>query len=993
MKKTLLFMLFVLSAFVAGAQERVVTGKVTAADDGQPVPGANILAKGTSTGTTTNADGQFSIAVGSNSTLVISYIGYATQEITVGDQTVINISLATDITSLAEIVVVGYGEVQKKDLTGSVVSVNSSTFNKGVMMSPTDLLMGKVAGVQITAPSGAPGSGSQILIRGGSSVNASNAPLIVVDGFPLDNSGVAGAANRLNFINPNDIESITVLKDASATAIYGSRASNGVIIVTTKKGATDKMQIGFNGQVSISTPTKYVDVLSGREFRNLVTGLEGSYGINSAALDKLGNSNTDWQKEIYRTAISQDYNISVSGSKGNLPYRVSYGMTDQQGILKTTKAGRHSINVNVSPSFLDGDLKVNASVKGMYAKTNFGDQGAVGAAVSFDPTQPVMNGNTRYGGYFTWVNDMSDVNSDASAIAPRNPLAVLNLTDNQSEVFTGFGNLKVDYRLPFLKELTATINMGVDFSKSTGHNNVSDKAPWTSGLGNYTDYTGQTLSRLLDIYGSYSKFFGDHKLDATAGYSYQAFERDGTSLTRNNQRHTFYELDNDGDTVAFVNVPNPNYLISFFGRVNYSFKGKYYLTATYRTDASSRFDKDVRWGSFPAIAAKWRLTEEAFLKGIKPLSNLSIRLGYGITGQQDVGLTYPYLPQYMESNASAQYQFGSGFVNTLRPSPYDANFKWEETSTTNIGLDFGLLADRITGSIDYYRRESNDLINTIPIAAGSNFSNFLLTNVGGMTNNGIELSLGADIIKKPDLTWTVSYNVSHNSNEITKLLNGSTDNYSGNNVGGISGGVGNFIQNDNIGYPRSSFYVFQQIYDGQGRPIEGLYVDRTGEGGNVASNIANKYHYFSPAPTLLMGFTSTIRYKQFDFFMAGRANFDNYVYNNGNSNTFLQSAINNNTSTFNNLRSTIFDTNFANAQYWSDLYVENASFFKMDNMTLGYSMDQLLDQKLRARFSFTVQNAFMVTKYSGIDPELAGGIDNNLYPRPRVFLVGINLTY
>jgi TonB-linked SusC/RagA family outer membrane protein len=995
MKKTLLFMLFVLSALVAGAQERVVTGKVTAADDGQPVPGANILVKGTSTGTSTNADGQFSIAVGNGSTLVISYIGYATQEVAVGDQTVLNISLQTDITSLNEIVVIGYGQVEKKDLTGSVVSVNSSTFNKGVMMSPTDLIMGKVAGVQVTAPSGAPGSGSQILIRGGSSVNANNSPLIVVDGFPLDNNGIAGSGNRQVFINPNDIESVTVLKDASATAIYGSRASNGVIIYTTKKGASGKMQIGFNGQVSISQPIKNVDVLTGDEFRALTNSLVGSYGIDNNAINRLGDSNTDWQNEIYRTAVSQDYNISVSGTTKEIPYRVSYGMTDQQGILKTTKMNRHSLNLNVSPSFFNDALRVNASLKGMMSKTNFGEQGAVGAAVSFDPTQPVRNGNTRYGGYYAWVSDPNDPNSAYTAIAPRNPVAMLELTDNQSKVFQAIGNLKIDYRMPFLKELVATVNMGMEISDSEGYNNVSTKAPWTSELGSLSDYTGKTQSRLFDFYLNYAKEINEHKFDVTGGYSYQSFERDGTNFSRAADGSIFYdyETDADGNEVPRVFVPNPNYLVSFFGRLNYTMLGKYYLTATYRADGSSRFAKEHRWGSFPAVALGWRLTDEDFMSALPFVSNLKLRAGYGITGQQDVGGTYPYLPTYLVSTSTAQYQFGNTFYDTFRPSPYDAAFKWEETVTKNIGIDFGIWKDRISGSVDYYQRTSEDLINTIPIPAGSNFSNFLLTNVGDMVNNGIEVTLGADIIKKADFGWNLSYNFAHNENEITRLIRTSDESYTGNNVGGIAGGVGNFIQNDNVGYPRNSFYVFQQIYDANGMPIEGFYVDRTGDGGNVASNVANKYRYHSPQPRFLMGLTTTLRYKSFDLFLAGRANLDSYVYNNGASNTFYQAAWNSNSNSFNNLRTSIYETEFAGAQYWSDIYVQNASFFKMDNMTVGYSNSNLLGQNLKARFSFTVQNAFMITKYDGIDPEVGNGIDNNLYPRPRVFLLGVNLTY
>lgn len=995
-------LMLICAATVSWAQSMVVSGKVTSADDGMGIPGVNILEKGTNNGAVSDSQGAFTIQVsGPGAVLVFSFVGYATSEVTVGSQTSINVALQVDVTALEEVVVIGYGQVEKKDLTGSIVSVSDRSFNKGVMLSPQDLLVGKVAGVSVTPGSGAPGSGAQIRIRGGSSVNANNDPLVIVDGFPLDNNGVAGMSNSLSTINPNDIESMTVLKDASATAIYGSRASNGVIIITTKKGVSGKPQFNYNGQFSLSTVAKKVDVLTGDEYRDLITSLEGLYGINAAAIAKLGSENTDWQDEIFRNAFSMDHSFSMFGTTQNLPYRVAYGYTDQQGILNTTSMQRHSLNVNVTPTFLDDNLKVTASLKGIYSKHNFGDQGAIGSAVSFDPTQPVRNGNTRYGGYFTWVQDQGDINSDPNAIAPRNPVAVLDLTDNRSNVYRAIGNIELDYRFSFLPALRAHLVAGMDYSKSDGVNNVSTLAPWTSELGSKTDYTGENKSRLFDFYLNYLKEVGQHKFDVTGGYSYQSFERDGSNFSRSADGSIYYDYeldfsddtDLDGDTIPRRFVPNPNYLVSFFGRLNYTWKEKYLLTATLRTDGSSRFAQENRWGLFPALAIAWRLNKENFLADVNFLSDLKIRAGYGVTGQQDVGGAYPYLPVYVTSTPTAQYQFGNTFYETYRPSAYDASFKWEETATYNIGLDFGFLGDRITGSIDVYQRESKDLINTIPIPAGSNFNNFLTTNVGNLENNGVEVTLNAKAIKTDRVGWDIGINLSHNVNEITKLTATDDPNYQGNNVGGISGGVGNTVQNDNVGFPRNSFFVFQQIYDANGKPIEGFYVDRTGNGGNVASNQLNKYHYQNPAPKWLMGLTSTLIYRNFDLFLAGRLSLGNYVYNNGNSNTFYQAAFNNNTVTFNNLRRSIFDTEFASAQYWSDYYVENASFFKMDNISLGYTTNQLLNQKVKARFSFTIQNAFIITDYTGLDPELANGIDNNLYPRPRTFLVGINLTY
>lgn len=1012
-----LTVLFILVASLAMAQNRTVTGKVTSADDGSAIPGVNVLEKGTSNGAVTDSNGAFTISVAPNAVLVFSFVGLASQEVNVGNQSVIDVIMASDVTSLSEIVVIGYGTVEKKDLTGSVVAITDKSFNRGVMSSPQDLIVGKVAGVQVVQGSGAPGSAAQIRIRGGSSVNASNDPLIVIDGFPVDNGTnadgtprIAGQANALSTINPNDIESFTVLKDASATAIYGSRASNGVILITTKKGASGKPQLSYNLQVSNSRPIEYIDVLEADEYRDLVRGFQGTMGIDLTAVDRLGAGSTNWQNEIYRNAWSQDHNLSLSGTTKAVPYRISYGFTDQQGILKTTEMKRHSVNLNLSPSFLDDNLKVNASLKGSFQKNNFGDDGAVGSAVAFDPTQSIKNGNTRYGGYYAWTvtpniplpdgSSGMNINGNPNTLATSNPLALLQFTDNRSDVKRWIGNLQLDYRFSFLPELRANVNMGFDHSESEGFNNVTKEMSYTNNQGRLTDYTGENDSKLFDLYFNYVKEFGEHKIDATAGYSYQSFQRDGSNFVRNVDEtvYTDYELDFsddtdvDGDTVARQNIPNPNYLVSFFGRVNYSYNSKYLLTATLRYDGSSRFSEDNRWGMFPAVALAWRLKEESFLQDVNVLSDLKFRVGYGITGQQDIGQTYPYLAQYQESTPTAQYQFGGTFYNTLRPSAYDANIKWEETSTLNFGFDFGFFDNKLTGSIDYYSRETKDLINNIPIAAGTNFSNFLTTNVGNVENKGIELTLNYQPIKTSDLTWDIGFNVSHNENEITKLTATDDPNYPGVAVGGISGGVGNFIQINKVGSPANSFYVFQQVYDSNGDPIEGLYVDRSGEGGNVTGNNRNKYTYHSPAPRILMGLNTRLNYKAFDFSFSGRLSIDNYVYNNGASGShynglYVASGF------LNNLRESVKDNNFVNAQYFSDYFVENASFFKMDNISLGYNFDQLLDQKLKARISFTVQNAFTITDYTGLDPEVANGIDNNLYPRPRIFLVGLNLTY
>ncbi len=1024
--------LLLLSSTMAWAQNREISGKVTSSEDRSGLPGVNILEKGTSNGTVSDANGDYKISVKDNATLAFSFIGFKTVEIGVGSQTAVNVTLESDVTALAEVVVVGYGQQEKKDVTGSVIAVSTKDFNKGIISSPQDMLVGKVAGVQITSNNGAPGSGSTIRIRGNGSALASQDPLIVIDGFPIDNQGAtgsssqtAGMSNPLATLNPNDIESFTVLKDASATAIYGLRASNGVIIITTKKGKEGKPTFNYNANVSVSSPVKYYPVLTGDEMRSSANDLLNVVklsGLTQKIVNRLGTANTDWQREVYQTAISNDHNLSVSGSYKNLPYRVSYGFTDQAGILKTTNFTRNSLNINLTPTFLDGDLLVTATMKGMNTQQNFGNTGAVGSSVSFDPTQPVFNDNTRWGGYFTWVgtadtlsNGAMNPNGNPITIGAANPVALIQQTDNRSNVYRGIGNLKLEYRLRFFPAIKLTMNAGADYSTSTGHNNAPNNAAFTygSGLGQRINYTGINRSRLLDLYADYIKEIGGHRIDVTAGYSYQSFERYGTNFARNDPpsgstNFTDYEVGPDGTTqVPRHYVPNPNYLLSFFGRVNYSYADRYLLTASFRDDASSRFAKQNRFVIFPSVALGWRINKESFMAGVKFLSDLKLRGSYGITGNQDIGsaiqslgssqaqnISYPYLALYQQSTATAQYQFGNNFVNTLRPQAYDANIKWETTAQADIGMDFGFLNNRITGSVDWYQKKTTNLINQIPVPLGSNFSNYLFTNVGNLENKGIEVALRAQVVKTSDFEWNFGFNASHNQNKVTKLLKTNDPTYPGILTGGISGGVGTTIQNIQVGYPIYSFLVYQQVYNPQNRPLEGVYVDVTGNGGQITANNLNKIRYHKPQPDYLLGVNSRFNYKQWDFYFSGRVSFGNYVYNNNlSSKAFYSSNFYNQAGFFNNVPTRIHDTEFINPQYYSSYYVENASFFKMDNMSLGYSVGQLFTQKLKARFSLTVQNAFIVTKYHGLDPEVDGGIDNNIYPRPRVFMVGMNLSY
>jgi iron complex outermembrane receptor protein len=895
-----------------------------------------------------------------------------------------------------EVVVIGYGEVKKEDLTGSIATLSTKDFNKGVTTSPQDLLVGRIAGVSVVSDGGAPGSGTTIRIRGGSSMSASNDPLIIIDGFPVDNTDISGVSNPLSTINPNDIESFTVLKDASATAIYGSRASNGVIIVTTKKGAEGKPKFEFNSQISMSQPIKYVDVLNGDEYRSLINSLyeEGFSGINSDALARLGNENTDWQKEIFQNAVSQDYNLTGSGAIKKVPFRVSYGYTDQQGILKTTSMVRNSISANINPKFFDDHLSVNVNYKQSFTNSNFGDQGAVGSAVSFDPTQPVRNGNQRYAGYFAWTTEnlegtnIMDPEGPANTFST-NPVAMLNLRENIGNVNRLIGNVQLDYKMHFLPELSANLNLGTDNSNTDGYDDALPGSTWTyrdytGGNGRLLDYTAKNKSDLLDFYLKYGNDFGKHNLEIMGGYSWQHFYREGTTFDRNGDETQILE---DSQ------YKNENYLVSFFGRLNYTFNNKYLLTATFRDDGSSRFAEGNQWAFFPSVALAWKINEESFLANASAVTNLKLRLGYGNTGQQDISDNqYPALAVYQQSIEGASYQFGDRFLQTLRPNRYDANIKWEETTTYNVGLDFGFFKERLYGSIDVYQRKTKDLINTIPIPAGSNFSNYLTTNVGDLENVGYEISVTGQIVDQSDFTWNLGVNFTQNTNKITKLTKIDDPNYPGVAVGGISGGVGNNIQIHTVGYPANSFYVFQQVYNEAGDPIEALYVDRTGTGGEVASNELNKYHLNNPVADMWAGINTSLRYKNLDFGFSGRLSIGNYMYNNGLSNATL-TALYYPTGYFTNIRREGRDIGFENPQYWSDLYVVDASFFKMDNMSLGYTFNELFTDKLSGRLSFTVQNAFIITDYSGIDPEVFNGIDNNQYPRPRTYIVGLNLNF
>ncbi|SHH26572.1 iron complex outermembrane recepter protein [Chryseolinea serpens] len=974
--------LLCLLATTAWAQSRTITGSVKSADDGNFLPGVNILEKGTSNGTVTDAQGNYSILVKENATLVFSFVGYASTEVQVGNQTTIAVTLSPDVSTLEEVVVVGYGTVKKTDASGSLAVVSSETFNKGVVNSPQELIMGKTAGVSVTTNSGAPGNTSTIRIRGGSSLSASNDPLIVIDGVPVSNTNLGGSPNILATLNPNDIENFTVLKDASATAIYGSRASNGVIIITTKRGGKD-FKVNYSVTGTMYTAPKKVDVFSGDEYRAL---MNEQFPGNNAVLKLLGTANTDWQKEIFSTAYGQDHNLNLSGTAKKTPYRVSVGYNNTDGILNTYNFKRTTASIGLDPTLLDGSLKMNINVKRMYNQNNFADQAAIGNAIAYDPTQPVYNGNKRWRGYTTWTTGGPEGNS--INLAPGNPVARLDMTDNTSTVKRSIGNVKFDYALPFLKDLHANLNLGYDYSETKGHNNVRDSTQWiylpTVAGGQINPYTATAKNQLLDFYLNYSKELPNinSKIDVMGGYSWSHFYSSGADSTMNQK----------SEAATRVNVYETEYyLLSFFGRLNYTYKGKYILTGTLRDDATSRFAPENRWGLFPAFALAWKINEEGFMKESKTLSDLKLRLGYGITGQQDIyGNDYPYIPTYTRSDNAARYPFGSSFYNTLRPDGYDQNIKWEETTTINAGLDFGFFQNRLTGSLDVYEKKSDNLIAYIPIPVGTNFTSSLTTNVGSMKNRGIELNLSADIISTDNLQWTVGYNVTYNKNEITRLNLSNDPNFiiPLGNVGGTTSGT---IQVQKVGYSRASFYAYQQIYDTNGKPIEDAYVDRNNDG---VINTSDLYVYKKPDATVYMGINSRLNYKNWDFAFSGRASFGNYVYNNVAANSTYRTLYNS-MEYLSNVSKLANDTKFTTAlnTRFSDYYIENASFFRMDNINFGYSFRELYKEKLNVRIGAGVQNVFVITKYKGLDPEISGGLDNNFFPRTRSFFLSLNATF
>ena len=962
------------------AQTRTVKGEVTDAQNGEALIGATVMVEGEKGGTVTDFDGNFSLQVSSSAKKIkVSYIGYIDKVLSISDN--MKVKLESDSKALADVVVIGYGTARKSDLTGSVATVKSKDFNKGLVSSPEQLINGKVSGVQIMSNSGSASAGSTIRVRGGASLNASNDPLIVLDGVPLEQGGISGnSSNFLSMINPSDIESMTVLKDASSTAIYGSRASNGVIIITTKKGQQGAVKVNFNTTNSMQTRAQMVDMLSRDEFVNVIN----QFGTDNQK-SLLGTANTDWNDEVYRTAFGTDNNLSVSGSIDKwLPFRVSVGYYNQSGLVRKDNVERWTGNVVLTPSFFQDHLKLTINAKGTLNNNSFNNGGAVWAAATFNPTIPVYSGNDKYGGY----NEALDADGYPVNAGVRNPRGLVDLYDSKSKVSRFIGSMDVDYKVHFLPDLKLHATVGADYAKGDGTIHVpvyaaqSYNKDESLGGSDYKYGPQKNENRLLTLYANYAKYFEDIKsnVDLTAGYDYQ-YWKSTTPL--------YYTKSAAGTNLSTVKASDYRHvMLSYYGRINYSFDGKYLLTATVRRDASSRFSKDTRWGTFPSVALGWTLTEEPWLKNQKVLSNLKLRASYGVTGQQEGIGNYNYLPVYTYSVTGAEAFINGQYINTYRPEAYVSDLKWETTTSWNFGLDFGFLNGRIGGAIDFYTRKTKDLLASVPTAAGTNFSKTILTNVGNVDSKGIEISLNATPIQTKDWEWNLSYNFTWQNMKVKNLSLTKGGSQTNVKVGPSIDAYQFQVLSE--GYEPYMFYVYHQLYDSKtGKPIEGAYADLNNDG---EINDADLYRYHSPAPKYIMGLSTSLRYKQLTLGMSFRANIDNYVYNGMGMSTGAFETVSYNNSQLNNLNTSFLKTGFKTRQYLSDYYVENASFLKLDNLSLSYNVGKI-NKWASLTVSAMVQNVFTITGYSGTDPEVPNGMDNSFYPRPRTYSVSLGLQF
>ncbi len=970
-KGTLVLLFMLPMSFFA---QSTVTGIVTERDTGMPIPGANIIIQGTNNGTTTNFDGEYTLeGVNLDDVIVFSYIGLASREVPYTGQETINVSLIPDAAVLEEVVLIGYGSTRRQDATGAVEQISTEEFNQGAIVSPEQLISGKSAGVRIIGGNGAPGGGGEIRIRGGSSLSANNSPLIVVDGIPLDQRGVQGVRNQLNAINPNEIEDFVVLKDASATAIYGSRASNGVILITTKKGKKGApLKFEYSLKASVGTVTDYVDVLDANEFRALV---ESAPGTDPSLL---GDANTNWQDEIYQTSVGAIHNLTVTQGFENFYYRLNYNNTSQTGVLKSDLYQRNALNIALNGDLLDNDLKLTLTAKGSIDQNNFADEGAIGSAIAFAPTQPVYAPGNRYGGFYEWT----DANGVALQQATRNPLALLEQYTGEGSTKRIISNFNIDYRIPFVDDLRFNLNAGVDYSENDGNNfRPTTSAVVLQSIAAEENYWGFNRNTLLDFYFNYKPYIDaiSTNVDLTVGHSYQEF------FISSQLEYTDENV--EGNWFLEPISLNRNALESYFARASFDIDDRFLISGSYRMDGSSRFSKENRWSSFPAVSVGWKLNNEDFLVDSGVISELKLRAGYGVTGNQEIGPNYGYIGYYTPSITGASYQFGNQFYPTLRPEEYDRDLQWEELQTYNAGIDFGFFNDRFSGSVDVYHRTTKNLLAVVPVPAGANLSDQLLTNVGETVSKGVEVGLNGELIRTDNVSWNLNYNITFQDLEITKLSLGENPNFFI-PQGGISGGVGNTIQLWKTGIDPTTFFAYRQVYDENNNPIEGAYVDVNGDN---AITEADRQPYKKASPDFFMGLTNTFNYKDFDFSFTFRGSFGGYMYNNTQSSIgFLGAGTVTPQPYYSNFNSNVLESEFEESQFFSDYYIRSADFVKLDNISVGYLF---AGEKVDFRASLTASNVLTITNYEGLDPEISGGIDNNFYPRPRTFVLGLDVTF
>ena len=964
------FCLLLSASFGLSAQQ-MVSGVVTD-DSGSPLPAVNVVVKGTTIGVSTNFDGNYSINATNGQVLVFSSLGFELKEVAVESAT-LNVTLLKSASELDEVILIGYGTSLKKDLTGAVNLVTDESFNKGTVFSAQQLIQGKVAGVSIVNNGGAPGEGANVLIRGIGSLNLNSNPLYVVNGIPLDAGGVGGSRNPLNVINPNDIESISILKDASATAIYGSRAANGVVLISTKRGVSGDFTFNFNSRMTTYTPTDKVDVLTANEFRQIINATG-----NADYISKLGTESTDWQDIIYKKAFARDYNFSMSGSVFNTPLRASIGSTSQGGILKDDSFERITASVNISPSFLDQSLRMGVNVRFMGTENDFANRGAIGSALRFDPTKPVYDMGSPFAGYYTWL----DTDGSKLALSETNPLALLNLSEDTSSVERLIANVKVDWDAP-VKDLVATVNFGYDGSEGVGNSFTDPRMPVDSeGFnGSNNDYTNKSTNVLLDAYLNYKREIQDFNFNVTAGYSYQSFEYDNSS-----SNYTEY-LNPDGSVNTTSSITNSfvdsskNVLLSYFGRANINYKDVLLLTATLRADASSKLPDSDRWGQFESFALAWNVHETIGADNIRVFDKFKLRLGYGEVGNVNGLGDYNFLTRYQSSTNSARYSFGNSFYTTYRPAPINKDLRWEIGTTINAGLDFSFKGIDLAGSVNFYKKETNDLIATAVIDPFTNFGTTIDANIGDMENKGVEFEIGGTLINNENFSLAFNYNISYNDNEILRLENEQ-------NVGGI--GFGSSIQRHREGMTPFAYFVYKQIYDSNGKPIEGAFADLNSDG---VINGEDRYFYKDPYADILMGFTLNATYKNFDVNMTSRASIGNYSYNSAHASA--KSSLMTNLGRLSNISAEYLNSAFVGTSGISDrsdYYIQNASFFKIDNISVGYTISDFIDNN-PLRLYVAADNVLVVTDYDGIDPEITGGIDSNFYPRSSVLAIGVNFNF